>query len=151
MRNLDVIVAIATRQTHPATFAAWTAARRIEGQSRGSAAKEPKVPQPFAMVVTDDSAPTPGRSLAIARVEALRLGCGAGVPVSMPSALRSSSTSGQCTPWPSPMSSQFALCAGVASARRHDHASGTLITRPSTNRAVIVSEVTSMCAMRRQR
>ncbi len=32
----------------------------------------------------------------------------AGTPLSRPSALRSSSTSGQCTPWPSPISCQFA-------------------------------------------
>ena len=31
LRDLDVIVAIATRQSDPTTFAAWTAARRIEG------------------------------------------------------------------------------------------------------------------------
>src|SRR5437870_3827046 len=46
------------------------------------------------------------------------------------------------------MSSQFARCAGVASASRHDHASGTLMTRPSTKRAVMVSSVTSTCAIR---
>ncbi|SRR6266702_561981 len=46
-------------------------------------------------------------------------------------------------PCPSPISCQFARCAGVASDSRHDHASGTLITRPSTKWAVIVSSVTS--------
>src|SRR3990172_834802 len=70
------------------------------------------------------------------------------MPCSMPSALISSSTSGQCTPYPSPISSQFARCAGVASDSRHDHARGTLITRPSINLAVIVSSVTSTCAIR---
>jgi hypothetical protein len=46
------------------------------------------------------------------------------------------------------MSCQWARCAGVASDNRHDHASGTLITRPSTNCAVIASSVTSTCAIR---
>jgi len=70
------------------------------------------------------------------------------MPLSIPSALMSSSTSGQCTPWPSPMSSQLARCAGVASDSRHDHANGTLMTRPSTKCAVIVSSLTSMRAIR---
>ena len=70
------------------------------------------------------------------------------MPCSMPSALRSSSMSGQWTPWPSPMRRQFARWAGVASERRHDHASGTLITRPSTKWAVIESSVTSTRAIR---
>lgn len=43
-RDLDVIVSIATRQHDPTTFAAWTAARRIEGQ-RDVPAKAP-VPTP---------------------------------------------------------------------------------------------------------
>src|SRR3989304_1133117 len=46
------------------------------------------------------------------------------------------------------MSRQFARWAGVASESRHDHASGTLITRPSTRWAVIVSSVTSTRAIR---
>jgi len=50
----------------------------------------------------------------------------AGMPLSIPSALISSSTSGQWTPWPSPMSCQLARWAGVASDSRHDHARGTL-------------------------
>lgn len=53
----------------------------------------------------------------------------------------SSSTSGQCTPSPSPISRKCARCAGVASDNRHDHASGTLITRPSSRYATIVSDV----------
>ena len=60
----------------------------------------------------------------------------------------SSSTSGHCTPWPSPISCQLARWAGVASDSRHDHARGTLITRPSTKCAVIVSSVTSTRAIR---
>lgn len=36
IRDLDVLVAMATRED-PTTFAAWSAARRIEGQSRSSA------------------------------------------------------------------------------------------------------------------
>lgn len=36
-RDLDVIVAIATRLSDPTTFAAWTTARKIEGQGTGSA------------------------------------------------------------------------------------------------------------------
>src|SRR5947207_10001188 len=70
------------------------------------------------------------------------------MPFSIPSALMSSSMSGQCTPWPSPMSCQFTRWACVASDSRHDHASGTLITRPSTRCAVIVSSVTSTRAIR---
>src|SRR5437867_7791156 len=46
------------------------------------------------------------------------------------------------------MSCQLARCAGVASDRRHDHAGGTLITRPSTKWAVIVSSVTTTLAIR---
>ena len=52
--------------------------------------------------------------------------------------------SGQCTPWPVPISRQFARCAGVASDNRQDHASGTLITRPSARCAMISSLVTRM-------
>ncbi|MEZ5417438.1 MAG: hypothetical protein R2708_08845 [Vicinamibacterales bacterium] len=50
VRDLDVVVAIATRQTDPATFAAWTAARRIEGQNGGTAKapKAPPAPEPAA-------------------------------------------------------------------------------------------------------
>ncbi len=68
----------------------------------------------------------------------------AGTPYNMPLALMSSSISGQCTPWPPPMISKLFRCSGVASDKRHDHASGTLITRPSTRKAVIVSSVTWM-------
>ena len=71
----------------------------------------------------------------------------AAVPLSIPSALMSSSTSGQCTPCPSPISRHFARCAGMASESRHDHASGTLITRPSARWAVIVSSDTSTRAI----
>ncbi len=42
-RDLDVIVAIATRQAGPTTYAGWTSARRIEGQGF-SAAKIPVAP-----------------------------------------------------------------------------------------------------------
>ena len=40
VRDLDVVVAIATRQADPVTYAAWTAARRIEGQNRAPAVEE---------------------------------------------------------------------------------------------------------------
>jgi hypothetical protein len=66
----------------------------------------------------------------------------------MPSTLMSSSTSGQWTPWPVPMSRKFARCAVVASASRQDQASGTLITRPSTSCAMISSSVTRISSMR---
>lgn len=46
------------------------------------------------------------------------------------------------------MSRQLARWVGVASDSRHDHARGTLITRPSTKCAVIVSSVTSTRAIR---
>ena len=52
-RDLDVIVAIAARQD-PTTFAAWTSARRIEGQGSG-AVKSPVVPP----VPSADAAPAP--------------------------------------------------------------------------------------------
>jgi hypothetical protein len=37
VRDLDVVVAIATRESDPVTFAAWTAARQIEGQNAAPA------------------------------------------------------------------------------------------------------------------
>src|SRR2546430_13025384 len=46
------------------------------------------------------------------------------------------------------MSCQFARWSDVASDSRHDHASGTLMTRPSIRCAVIISSVTSMLAIR---
>ena len=48
VRDLDVVVAIATRQADPVTYAAWTAARRIEGQNRAPAAAEAPASQPEA-------------------------------------------------------------------------------------------------------
>jgi hypothetical protein len=48
--------------------------------------------------------------------------------MSMPMALMSSSTSGQCTPSPVPIISKCWRCSEVALDNRHDHASGTLIT-----------------------
>jgi hypothetical protein len=75
-------------------------------------------------------------------------GGGAGVPVSMPMALRSSSMSSQCTPCPVPIVSKFWRCSGVAFDRRQDHASGTLIVRPSARWAVIRSSVTSTAVIR---
>lgn len=65
-----------------------------------------------------------------------------GVPCSIPAALMSSSISGQCTPWPEPMISNRWRCAAEASESRHDHARGTLMTRPSARRAVIDSSST---------
>src|SRR3990170_3665273 len=41
-----------------------------------------------------------------------------------------------------------ARCSGVASDRRQDQASGTLMTRPSARRAMISSSVTRTCSMR---
>jgi hypothetical protein len=46
------------------------------------------------------------------------------------------------------MISKLLRCSGVASDKRHDHASGTLMVRPSASRAVIVSSVTSIAIMR---
>lgn len=60
VRDLDVVVAIATRQADPVTYAAWTAARRIEGQNRAPAVEEeapasppeaPAQPAPVAVAV----------------------------------------------------------------------------------------------------
>ena len=87
-----------------------------------------------------------GRGLRLGRTGALR--GRAGIPKSMPVALISSSMSGQCTPNPLPMISKLLRCAGVASDKRQRHARGTLIVRPSTNRAVITSSVTCMSMMR---
>jgi hypothetical protein len=56
--------------------------------------------------------------------------------------LMSSSISGQLIPEPLPMISNLARSSGVASESRQDHANGTLIVRPSTNWAEIVSSVT---------
>src|SRR5262249_16269104 len=67
----------------------------------------------------------------------------AGVPVSIPMALRSSSISGQWTPCPVPIISKCCRCSGVALAKRHDHTRGTLMVRPSARCAVIRSSVTS--------
>jgi hypothetical protein len=78
----------------------------------------------------------------------LCFGGGAGVPVSMPMALISSSISGQCTPCPVPIISKFCRCSGVAFDRRQDHASGTLIVRPSARWAVIRSSATSTAVIR---
>jgi len=69
-----------------------------------------------------------------------RLG-GAGVPLSSPSTLRSSSTSGQWIPSPLPSSSQCLLCSGVASRRRGNHARGTESTRPSARLTTSSSSV----------
>src|SRR2546428_13757419 len=46
------------------------------------------------------------------------------------------------------MRRKLARCLGVASERRHDHASGTLMTRPSTSCAMISSSVTRTSWMR---
>src|SRR5262245_54588657 len=70
-------------------------------------------------------------------------GRGAGVPVSIPMALRSSSMSGQWTPCPVPIISKCCRCSGVALAKRHDQTRGTLMVRPSARCAVIRSSVTS--------
>jgi hypothetical protein len=67
----------------------------------------------------------------------------AGTPCSIPFALISSSMSGQWTPSPLPMILNFLRCAEVASDRRQDHASGTLMVRPSASCALMVSSVTS--------
>lgn len=55
IRDLDVIVAIATRQQHPTTVAAWTAARRIEGQRDGST----RAPVPMPAPAPDPVVPVP--------------------------------------------------------------------------------------------
>ncbi len=61
------------------------------------------------------------------------------MPVSMPMALMSSSMAGQCTPCPVPIISKCWRCSGVALDNRYEHASGTLIVRPSARWAVIRS------------
>lgn len=67
VRDLDVVVAIATRQSDPATYAAWTTARRVEGKSRVSAAEEPQASEPAAPatpVAVVPPAPVPAPSTA---------------------------------------------------------------------------------------
>ena len=59
VRDLDVIVAIATREQHPSTFAAWTAARRIEGQSTGAAKAPAPAPEVSATVPAAPAPPAP--------------------------------------------------------------------------------------------
>jgi len=66
---------------------------------------------------------------------------GAGVPLSSPSTLRSSSTSGQWMPSPLPRSSQLFLCSAVASRSRGNHARGTQSTRPSARLTTSSSSV----------
>lgn len=60
-RDLDVIVAIATRLTDPTTFAAWTTARRIEGQGAGPTrlAVTPPMPEPAPGPVSPTAAAPP--------------------------------------------------------------------------------------------
>lgn len=58
-RDLDVIVAIATRQQDPTTFAAWTAARRIEGQRNSSPKAPVPVPPASPAVPTLPTGPEP--------------------------------------------------------------------------------------------
>lgn len=60
---------------------------------------------------------------------------------SMPSTLISSSMSGQCTPCPSLIISNFDRCSGFASDNLHDQTIGTLIVRPSARYAMISSFV----------
>ncbi len=68
VRDLDVVVAIATRQADPVTYAAWTAARRIEGQNRAPAVAEapasqpeaPAQPVPVPVAVAPTITPQPG-------------------------------------------------------------------------------------------
>lgn len=57
-RDLDVIVTIATRQQDPATFSAWTAARRIEGLASG-AGKAPAAVTPPPAPVDPPAEPAP--------------------------------------------------------------------------------------------
>ena len=59
VRDLDVIVAIATREQHPSTFAAWTSARRIEGQSAGPAKAPVPAPEASAAVPPAPALPAP--------------------------------------------------------------------------------------------
>ncbi len=79
---------------------------------------------------------------------AVALGRGAGAPESIPMALISSSTSGQCTPSPEPMISKFWRCFSVASDNRHDQANGTLTVLPSARVTANVESVTSTLIMR---
>ncbi len=62
VRDLDVIVAIATREQHPSTFAAWTAARRIEGQNAAAAKAPAPAPEASAAVPAAPAPPGPTAS-----------------------------------------------------------------------------------------
>lgn len=64
-RDLDVIVAIMTRED-PTTFAAWTSARRIEGQGSG-AVKQPVMPV-APTLPSSDAAPMAGDTAGTAAV-----------------------------------------------------------------------------------
>ncbi|MGE0811725.1 MAG: hypothetical protein AB7O28_15785 [Vicinamibacterales bacterium] len=52
-RDLDVIVAIATRQSDPTTYAAWTTARRIEGRGSSAAKASVTPPDPEPVAATE--------------------------------------------------------------------------------------------------
>jgi len=67
----------------------------------------------------------------IARIQALVFSRGSGAPRSSPSVLRSSSTSGQCIPYPAPANSQLFRWEGVAFRSLGYQERGTLILRPS--------------------
>ncbi len=67
---------------------------------------------------------------------------GAGAPCKRPWAVRSSSRSGQCIPYPAPAMRQFARSSGVACSNRGYHAKGTVMVRPSKRSTLMASSVT---------
>src|SRR5579863_2738813 len=73
---------------------------------------------------------------------------GALAPLSSPSVLRSSSTSGQWIPYPPPAIFQFLRCVGVALSRRGYQTRGTLMTRPSRNDTLSASSLNTTSSTR---
>src|SRR5579863_10000383 len=73
---------------------------------------------------------------------------GALAPLSSPSVLRSSSTSGQWIPYPPPAIFQFLRCVGVALSRRGYQTRGTLMTRPSRSDTLSASSLNATSSTR---
>jgi hypothetical protein len=71
-----------------------------------------------------------------------------GVPRRSPATLRSSSTSGQWIPAPSPRISKWRRCSGVARSRRGNHARGVAIRRPSARTTISSSSVSAISLAR---
>ncbi len=87
-------------------------------------------PRPTCLVRTGSSCGSPSASRTAVQT-ARRGASGAAVPRRRPATLRSSSTSGQWMPCPSPRRRQFSRWSELAWSNRGNHASGTVKRRPS--------------------